>query len=156
MRKITHCIIIISLILLSTANSMLAQNQIPNADFESWTAGAPTYWDTSNENILGTDFVCVTKDMNSPYSGTASAKVQSVTQNIFIIGPITMPGILTLGDVIIDITNATGTVEGGVPVTGQPKYLKGNLSVSVYCISDKISTVIISQRIFKGFSLSLP
>ncbi len=126
MRKITHCIIIISLILLSTANSMLAQNQIPNADFESWTAGAPTYWDTSNENILGTDFVCVTKDMNSPYSGTASAKVQSVTQNIFIIGPITMPGILTLGDVIIDITNATGTVEGGVPVTGQPKYLKGN------------------------------
>ncbi len=125
MKNFTHYISIVMLILLSSANTLLAQNQIPNADFESWAAGAPTDWDTSNENILGTNFVCVTQEMNSPYSGTSSAKVQSVTQNIFLVGPVTMPGILTLGDVIIDIMNATGTVEGGVPITGQPKYLKG-------------------------------
>lgn len=125
MKKITLPVIILALIILIAPKNAMAQNQIPNADFESWTAGEPTEWDTSNENILGTDFICITREMSSPYSGASSAKVQSVTQNIFLVGSVTMPGILTLGDVIIDIINATGTVEGGVPISGQPKYLKG-------------------------------
>ncbi len=107
------------------ATNTFSQNQIPNADFESWSGGTPTSWDTSNENILGTDFICVTRDQTNPQSGSSSAKVQSVMHNIFIVGPVTMPGILTLGDVVIDILNATGTVVGGVPVSGLPKFLKG-------------------------------
>jgi len=125
MKKTTLIILIAVLMSMVIPTLSHAQNQIPNADFESWTSGEPTEWDTSNESILGTNFICVTKEMNSPWSGTACAKVQSVTQNIILVGPVTMPGILTLGDVVIDIMNATGTVEGGVPVTGQPKYLKG-------------------------------
>ncbi len=126
MNKHTLAILIICFSVLLTSYNTSAQNQIPNADFESWSGGTPTSWDTSNENILGTDFICVTRDQTNPYSGTSSAKVQSVTHNIFIVGPVTMPGILTLGDVVIDILNATGTVEGGVPISGLPKFLKGH------------------------------
>lgn len=125
MRKTTLLVIIFYLSLFVTVSSLKAQNQIPNNDFESWTAGEPTNWDSSNENILGTDFVTVTRELTNPYSGTSSAKVQTVTQNILFVGPVTMPGILTLGDVVIDILNQTGTVNGGVPVTGQPKFLRG-------------------------------
>jgi hypothetical protein len=106
-------------------SSLKAQNQIPNADFESWSGGVPTNWDTSNENILGTDFTCVTKEITDPESGISSSKVQTVSHNILFVGEVTMPGILTLGDVVIDIINQTGTVTGGVPVSGQPKYLRG-------------------------------
>ncbi|HLO91371.1 MAG TPA: PCMD domain-containing protein [Lentimicrobium sp.] len=111
--------------LIFSVKSIQAQNQIPNYDFESWTSGEPTNWDTSNENILGTDFVTVTREQNNPYSGTSCAKISTVTQNIFLVGPVTMPGIMTLGDVVIDVLNQTGTVNGGVPITGQPKFLKG-------------------------------
>jgi hypothetical protein len=124
MYKTTLTLLILFVSALFVGNTF-AQNQIPNADFESWSGGTPTSWDTSNENILGTDFICVTQDQTTPYSGTSSAKVQSVMHNIFIVGPVTMPGILTLGDVVIDILNATGTVVGGVPVSGLPKFLKG-------------------------------
>lgn len=124
MRNIIQ-ILFLSCIISSMGVRTIAQNQIPNNDFENWTAGEPTNWDTSNENILGTDFITVTREQNNPYSGNSSAKVQTVTQNILFVGPVTMPGILTLGDVVIDIINQTGTVNGGVPVTGQPKFLKG-------------------------------
>jgi len=125
MRKLYSFLIITVFLLSASANKADAQNQIPNHDFESWTAGEPTNWDTSNENVLGTDFVTVTREQNNPYSGTSSAKVATVTNNIIFVGPVTMPGILTLGDVVIDIINQTGTVNGGVPITGQPKFLKG-------------------------------
>ncbi len=106
-------------------NVVKAQNPIPNNDFENWTGNTPDGWDTSNENILGTDFTCVTRESSDPQSGQYSAKVQSVSHNIIFVGTVTMPGILTLGDVIIDIVNQTGTVVGGVPVSGYPKFLKG-------------------------------
>lgn len=107
------------------SNYLIGQNQIPNHDFETWTGGEPENWDSSNENILGVDFVTVTREQTNPYSGTSSAKITTVTQNIIFVGPVTMPGILTLGDVVIDVLNATGTVTGGVPVSGLPKFLYG-------------------------------
>jgi hypothetical protein len=125
MRKFTQILLLSFFISSLGVRTSIAQNQIPNYDFESWTAGEPTSWDTSNENILGTNFITVTRELNNPYSGTSSAKIQTVTQNILFVGPVTMPGILTLGDVVIDIINQTGTVTGGVPITGQPKYLRG-------------------------------
>ncbi len=114
------------IIILSLGISLVnGQNPIPNNDFENWTGNTPNGWDTSNENILGTDFTCVSRESNDPQSGQYSAKVQSVSHNIIFVGTVTMPGILTLGDVIIDIVNQTGTVVGGVPVSGYPKLLKG-------------------------------
>lgn len=125
MNRTTLASIIICIVIFMTGLTTYGQNEIPNPDFESWSGGTPTSWDTSNENILGTDFICVTQDQTNPQSGSSSAKVQSVMHNIFIVGPVTMPGILTLGDVVIDILNGTGSVEGGVPVSGLPKFLKG-------------------------------
>lgn len=117
---------IICLIALLTISAHLAaQDDIPNPGFESWSLGEPTDWNTSNMNLLGTEFICVTAETNEPYSGSRSAKVQSVTKNIFLVGPVTFPGILTLGEVIVDLVNLTGTVEGGVPVSGQPVKLNG-------------------------------
>lgn len=102
-----------------------AQNAIPNADFENWTSGVPDQWDTSNGDILGTEFICVTRETADPQNGTSAAKIQTVSHNIIFVGEIIMPGILTLGDVVIDIINQTGTVTGGVPIADYPKYLRG-------------------------------
>ncbi len=104
---------------------LAAQDDIPNPGFENWSQGEPTDWNTSNRNLLGTDFICVTSETNNPHSGNISAKLQSMTKNIFLVGPVTLPGILTLGEVIVDLINMTGTVEGGVPVSGQPVKLRG-------------------------------
>lgn len=113
------------IICLSTALSGSAQNLIPNADFENWTDGTPDFWDTANENILGADFIGTTREMTNPQNGSYSAKIETVTNNIFLVGPVTLPGILTLGEVEIDILNQTGNITGGVPITGQPKFLHG-------------------------------
>ncbi|HLN52166.1 MAG TPA: PCMD domain-containing protein [Lentimicrobium sp.] len=110
---------------ISFSNILPAQNPIPNNDFENWSGNTPVDWDSSNESILGIDFTCVTRETNDPQNGQYSAKVQSVSHDIIFVGTVTMPGILTLGNVIIDIVNQTGTVVGGVPVDGYPKFLKG-------------------------------
>lgn len=121
-------ILILSLINFSILFLVLrtsAQNAIPNADFENWTSGVPDQWDTSNGDILGTEFICVTRETADPQNGNSAAKIQTVSHNIIFVGEIIMPGIMTLGDVVIDILNQTGTVTGGVPVADYPKYLRG-------------------------------
>lgn len=125
MKNLYSIVLILLCFTFLTAQTGNAQNQIPNADFENWTGGNPDSWDSSNENILGTDFVCVTRDMTNPVSGTSSAKIASVSHNIFLVGPVTMPGLLTLGNLTLDYLTQSGTVTGGVPVSGQPKHLKG-------------------------------
>jgi hypothetical protein len=115
---------LITIILIGTLQ-LSAQNEVPNAEFEEWTSGEPNDWSTSNRNIFGTDFICVTPETNDPYSGNHSIKIQSVKKNVFLVGDVTFPGIITLGEVIIDIVNMTGTVEGGVPVSGYPVKLSG-------------------------------
>lgn len=105
--------------------SAVAQNPIPNPDFEEWTAGEPVGWNTINQNVLGTDFTCITRDQTNPQHGTSCAKIETVTENIFLVGPVTMPGIISLGEITLDIINQTGTVDGGVPINTQPNILRG-------------------------------
>ncbi|MDY0025742.1 MAG: PCMD domain-containing protein [Lentimicrobium sp.] len=102
-----------------------AQNPIPNPGFENWTNGEPDDWNTINQEIFGTTFTAVTRDQTSMHSGTSSIKLETITETIFLIGPVTMPGIITLGEIIVDQVNATGTVEGGIPITGMPQKLRG-------------------------------
>lgn len=102
-----------------------AQNPIPNPDFEEWSNNVPIGWNSLNQNILGTDFITVTRDQANPQSGTSCVKVQTVMHNIFIVGPVTMPGILSLGEITLDIVNQTGSVEGGVPIETRPNILTG-------------------------------
>lgn len=123
--KVNLHVCIAALALLFFSHIAHAQNEIPNPGFEQWADGNPLDWDTSNETILGTNFTTVTQQTTNPHSGTSCARVVTITNNIFLVGPVTMPGILTLGDVVIDVLNQTGGVTGGVPVTGLPKFLKG-------------------------------
>lgn len=110
---------------LLASGSVPAQNPIPNPGFESWSSNEPQGWNTINQNILGTVFNPVTRDMVNPQEGLSSVKLETITKDIIFVGPVTMPGILTLGEIIIDIQNMTGTIEGGIPVSGFPTSLKG-------------------------------
>lgn len=103
----------------------LRAQDIPNPGFEEWSGGNPVGWNTVNQNILGIDIITVTKDVTNPHGGTASAKLESILKSIPFVGQITAPGMLSLGKIIIDINNMTGSVEGGIPVSGKPIALHG-------------------------------
>jgi len=115
----------ITLTLTAITPNIIAQNPIPNPDFENWSGGEPVGWNTINQSVLGTSFVCVTRDQTNPQHGASCAKIETVTHNIFLVGPVTMPGILSLGEITLDVLNQTGTVSGGVPINTQPNQLKG-------------------------------
>jgi hypothetical protein len=115
----------ILLISLTGLQAIEAQNPIPNPGFEDWSGGEPTGWNTINQSVFGTNFICVTRDQTNPQSGTSCAKIQTVTHNIILVGPVTMPGILSLGEITLDILNQTGTVTGGVPIDTRPNMLSG-------------------------------
>jgi len=112
-----------SVILLSICSN--AQDVIPNADFENWTGGEPDTWNTSNMMVLFTQFTTVVRETNNPQHGTSSARLQTVTQNVFPIGSVSIPGILTLGVLNIDYVNQTASLTGGTPFTGVPQSLTG-------------------------------
>lgn len=103
----------------------LKAQQIPNHDFENWAAGEPDDWGTSNADVMVAQFTTVTQDTITPYSGLSAAKVETVTENIIMVGDVTLPGILTLGDFILDIANQTGYVDGGIPFPHRPIRLNG-------------------------------
>ncbi len=98
---------------------------IPNASFENWSNGEPVNWYTTNQNILGTQFNVVNKETSSPQSGQFSARIEVVTKNIFLIGPVTVPGILTLSEISIDVLMQTVNISGGYPFSGMPQQLAG-------------------------------
>ena len=104
---------------------VMAQNPIPNPGFENWTNGEPNSWSTINRTLLGTTFTAVTIDNNNPQQGNSSIKLESITKDVFLFGPVTVPGLITLGEIILDIANQTATVDGGVPVSGKPQSLNG-------------------------------
>jgi hypothetical protein len=105
----------------------LFAQQIPNGSFETWTNGEPNQWKTSNQSILGlVNFTMVTKDVSNAQQGTASAKLTVVTKTIPFSGTYTLPGVLTLGKLNIDIAAQTASVTGGTPFTGMPLKLTGH------------------------------
>jgi hypothetical protein len=61
---------LLSVFLLSTI-SLLAQNPVPNPGFESWAAGNPTSWQSSNASPL----IAVTKS-NDAHGGSSAAKLE--------------------------------------------------------------------------------
>lgn len=107
------------------APALIAQNPIPNPGFENWANGEPNGWSTINRTLLGTTFTAVTIDNNNPQQGNASIKLETITKDVFLFGPVTVPGLITLGEIILDIANQTATVDGGVPVSGKPQSLNG-------------------------------
>lgn len=123
MSKLT---IITSILLLLSFITAHAQ-EIPNASFETWVSGEPVDWNTTNQNILGTQFDVVNKESSNPQSGLYSARLEVLTKNIFLIGPVTVPGVLTLSQISIDVLQANFNISGGYPFTGMPQQLAGYL-----------------------------
>lgn len=125
MLRSNHHILLLIFCFVSLTEGVLRAQDIPNPGFENWSGGEPDGWNTINQTILGTTFTPVTREQSNPHGGSYSAKLETITHNIFIVGPVTMPGVLSLGEITLDILNQTGTVEGGVPVSGAPVVLRG-------------------------------
>ncbi len=119
-------IILTALSVIIFSGSSFAQDVIPNASFEQWTGGEPDLWNTSNMMVLITPFTTVVRETNNPQSGTACARLQTVTQIAFPLPtPISIPGMMTLGELSIDYVNQTASITGGTPFTGVPQSLTG-------------------------------
>jgi hypothetical protein len=112
--------------LVQAANSQ-GNTPVPNNDLETWISyGAyenPQYWDTPNQEtssipIFGTTVVNKSTDHQS---GSFSAKLE--TKTITLVGEI--PGVITLGQLSIDIASMSYTISGGAPVYDMPTHLKG-------------------------------
>jgi len=117
--------IILLFISLSLAGLATAQNDIPNNGFENWSDGEPDQWNTFDQEILGTEFDMVTEENDAPYQGNASVKMETISQYVFPVGDITMPGLITLGEVDIDPINEEGGIYGGIPYADNPQSLSG-------------------------------
>lgn len=122
--KITAILFIIITILL--VRTITAQT-IPNDNFETWINHGqyedPQYWDTPNQEICFFPFYTkvVTKSSDH-HSGSFSAKLE--TKEIPIVY-ITIPGVITLGTITINIADSTYSITGGVPINDAPTHLKG-------------------------------
>ncbi len=99
--------------------------QVPNGSFETWASGEPDNWNTSNQNIIGFTFTTVEKELASPQQGSASARLTVVTKTIPLFGTFTLPGVLTLGILNIDLVAQTASVTGGYPFAAMPQKLTG-------------------------------
>jgi hypothetical protein len=107
----------------------IAQTVIPNPGFENWTTTGnftnPTGWDTPNEELMAIPFFgfpVVTKSSDHQGSGSFSAKLE--TKHLTL-PPLDVPGFMTCGNLVVDITTASYVLSGGVPAVDQPTHLKG-------------------------------
>jgi len=106
-----------------------AQTALPNGDLEQWTGNKPTGWDASNF-VFGTmQLQTVFKDTVVAMSGSSCARLETKSFNVIIAQP-TLPGILTLGTIVVNMTTFTGSVEGGMPFTGRPLSLRGYINAA--------------------------
>jgi hypothetical protein len=113
---------------------IISAQTIPNNDFENWAENDegfmdPTDWGTSNVKIDVVldvyEFNTVTQIDSDVYSGTYAAEATNVYNDMGALGEAIIPGILTLGEFVLDIANSSGSIEGGLPFTDRPYYLKG-------------------------------
>ena len=108
---------------------LLGQAQVPNGDFESWPPANndnPEYWDSPNALTSGFPFFLTTVEKTSDsHTGSWAASVTTGT----ILGQ-TIPGVLSLGILDIDIENIENTEFIGLPFTDRPAVLEGYFKYS--------------------------
>lgn len=130
MKKIVYSIVV----LVVTALTLSAQTAIPNGSFESWSDIGngmvnPDGWDTANEfvdiaGIFQYTFNGTMPDLTTQIDGTTSAKLVT-NNNTLVTTPVTLPGLLTLGDFQIDFVSQTGSLTGGIAIDAKPVKLRG-------------------------------
>jgi len=104
--------------------AMMAQEQMPNGDFEQWEDLGyqnPVNWVNPNPYISGTLGMLTVLQSDDAAEGTYSAFLETRDTLAYVI-----PGLVTLGEFVIDFINATAHVEGGIPFTGRPMGLSGS------------------------------
>lgn len=113
-----------TLILVFQTVFLWGQAQVPNGDFESWPPANndnPEYWDSPNGLTSGFPFFLTTVEKTSDsHTGNWAASVTTGT----ILGQ-TLPGVLSLGILDIDIENIENTEFIGLPFTDRPTALEG-------------------------------
>ncbi len=122
--KITIKLFIIIPVLL--IRSVTAQT-IPNSGFETWINHGhyddPQFWDTPNQEVCFLPFYTTVVNKSTDHQeGSYSAKLE--TKLIPVIN-ITVPGVITLGTLSINIVAGTYSITGGVPIDNMPTHLKG-------------------------------
>ncbi len=118
-------IVVIGVFGFSTGSRILAQ-AVPNGGMETWiTTGNyvnPQGWDSPNQESSSIPIVgasVVTKSSGA-HSGSWCAKLESKSVVVA-----TVPGIMTLGQLSIDLASATFTLTGGTPISTRPTSVKG-------------------------------
>lgn len=100
---------------------------IPNNDFESWTTHSkysdPEFWDTPNEELCAIPIFgkAVVERSTDHQSGSYAAKLE--TKSITMVGDI--PGVITLGNITLDVSTFSYSINGGVPINDMPTHLMG-------------------------------
>ncbi len=113
-----------TLILVFQTAFLYGQAQVPNGDFESWPPANndnPEFWDSPNALTGGFPFFLKTVEKTSDsHTGSWAASVTTGS----ILGE-TIPGVLSLGILDIDIENIENTEFIGLPFTDRPAALEG-------------------------------
>lgn len=101
-----------------------AQTGVPNGNFENWPSGNndnPEFWDSPNSITGGFPFFLKTVEKTSDsHTGSWAAQVTTGT----ILGE-TIPGVLSLGTLEIDLENIENTQFIGLPFSDRPGKLEG-------------------------------
>lgn len=105
------------------------EEQVPNGGFETWETHflgfeTPVGWDNPNAGLYLFGLTPVTPSADAAegnFSAFLESQLLSVTDGEFVI-----PGVVTLGEFVIDYVNLTATLEGGIPFTDRPLALKGS------------------------------
>ncbi len=104
--------------------TVYGQSDIPNGNFESWPPGNhdnPEHWDSPNETTQGFPFFLTTVEKTTDsHSGEYAAQLTSGT----ILGEV-IPGLLTLGELILDEQNPEESEFVGIPFSDRPATLEG-------------------------------
>ncbi len=105
---------------------LLHAQSIPNAGMENWISSGsysdPQFWDSPNQQTTAIPFIgaaVVTKSADA-FSGSWSARLENKNFIAF-----TVPGLLTLGQLDIDLVNMNFGLRGGVPFNQRPVKMKG-------------------------------
>ncbi len=114
------------LILFTLISPAVIPQPVPNAGFENWvTPGSysnPQDWDSPNAVTTAIPIIggaVVTKSAGG-HSGSWCAKLENKSFIVY-----TVPGVITLGTLSIDLVNFNFGLTGGVPFTDRPDVFKG-------------------------------
>ncbi|MGI6320725.1 MAG: T9SS type A sorting domain-containing protein [Bacteroidales bacterium] len=139
-------IIYLFLPLVFTITYSFGQTQIPNGSFENWTGEELDGWTSTAEIDLGFFPISISllSSSDDAHDGDKAVRLDNSEVASF-----TVPGVLTLGNVDVDISSFSPKLDGGIPFQDRPKALTGWFkylpqgpdSLLIYCILTKENAV---------------